>query len=256
MLVRKKCAFFLKVNAKNIAFDVGYWDLIRNGKPTRNIGGLCYCPCAKWFNNWTEQMCPSVTTDHLAWPCLEDKFMPTHYFEQHLFETMRDEPSGVYHSLIILYLIKVYPLANTLLQCNNINDFFVNYCFSTKFFMKFYGFNNNVITSHARLLDDQTSYLRTLEDPIRGQSINDKYMSTLKKLKKKKKSFTPNSGQTNKKKKVPTQNVIDSSCKKTTIVNLRHDTIDDSVICLHKDKTETESMFQYIFIQKEENSLE
>ena len=119
---KRKFTFFLKVIAKNIAFDAGYWDLIRNGNPTSNIGGLCYCPCVKWFNNWTEQMCPSVTTDRSTCPCLEDRYISTYDFEQHLFETMRDECSDVYHSLIILYLIKVYPLANTLLEFNNIND--------------------------------------------------------------------------------------------------------------------------------------
>ena len=63
-LAKRKCAFFLKVIAKNIAFDVGYWDIIRHGTPTKNIGGLCYCPCSKWFNDWTENYCPNVKTDN------------------------------------------------------------------------------------------------------------------------------------------------------------------------------------------------
>ena len=38
------------------------------------------------------------------------------------------------------------------------------------------------------------------------------------------------------KKTFTTENVIDLSFEKTTIVNMHHDTIDDSVICLQKAK--------------------
>ena len=82
-------------------------------------------------------MCPNVTTDHPTWLCLEDKYMLTHDFEHRLFETMKDEPSDVYHSLIIIYLIKDYHIANALWEFHDINDFFVNYCFDTNFFVKF-----------------------------------------------------------------------------------------------------------------------
>ena len=159
--MEKKCKFFIKAIAKNIAFDVGYWDIIRNGTPTRNIDGLCYCPCAKWRNGWTESMCPHVVHDTPKWPCTVNQYMSTHDFEQHLFDVMVNEPSDVYHSLIILYLIKVYPLANTLLEFKDINAFFVNYSFTTIFFVKFYGFKNIVINGHGHVLDDEISSLQT-----------------------------------------------------------------------------------------------
>ena len=197
---KRKCTFFLKVLAKNIAFDVGYWDIVRNGKATPNVGGLCYCPCSRWFNTWTETMCPSVPRDTPTWPCNADAYMTPHEFEQHLFDVMKDDACDLYHSLIVLYLIKFYPLANTLLEFNEIKDFFVNYSFCIKSNVQFYGFKNITINHDARILDDDISSIGTLD--LRSfKSSNDKHclkpfakkhdpMLTLHKLKKNPKYVT------------------------------------------------------------------
>ena len=84
----------------------------------------------------------------------------------------------------------------------DINDFFVNYFFSTNFCVEFYGYNNTVIDGPSRLFNDDISILQTLDDPIRGRRIDDTYISTSNKLKKKKKSSSQNCGNTNKKKNI------------------------------------------------------
>ena len=81
---------------------------------------------------------------------------------------MSQDGSDLYHSMIILYLVKFYPLANTMLEFNEIKDFFVNYSFRIKSRVKFYGFNNSTITHRAKLLDDDISSLGTLDEPIRS----------------------------------------------------------------------------------------
>ena len=226
--VKRKCTVFLNVLAKNISFDVGYWDIVRNGSATMNVGGLCFCPCSRFFNHWTVNMCPTVKTAGPTWPCHEDAYMTVYQLEQHLYDVMRDNPNDMYHTMIALYLIKVYPLANSLLEFNNINNFFVNYRFSVNFNVNFYGFKNMTISHRSRVLDDDISSLGHSNEVIRSQrSLQKKGIlsSTLVDTD----SCNDEEYVTPKKKSKP--KVIDLSSEKTMIDrNINH--THDSVICL------------------------
>ena len=149
--------------------------------------------------------------------------------------TMREVPSDVY-SLIILYLIMVHPLANTLLDLKILTIFL-----SIILLVQIFLLNFMVITILLLMVDLDYSIMivvfykhwtTQLKVDVSMIHIYQHQIS----WKRRRKVFHKIVETTIRKKTFTTENVIDLSFEKTTIVNMHHDTIDDSVICLQKEK--------------------
>ena len=107
---------------------LSYWFKYRHGFKHPNTERLCYCPCSKHYSTVMCNLCPHLSSDNLR-QC-DSGLMNLYDLKSYLIDIMEADNCDVFHSVIVVYIIKIFPLCTTLLESKISNDFFMHYFFS------------------------------------------------------------------------------------------------------------------------------